>query len=345
MLYGKEDVRVEEVAARPLGPGEVRVNIEAALTCGTDLKVFKRGYHAKMIVPPAVFGHELAGTVAEVRGERGEGRSHWHVGDRVVVANSAPCGQCFHCGQRQENLCDDLLFLNGAYAESIVVPARLVEKNMVRLKPATSFRDAALTEPLACVVQGLEDSELRAGQQVLVIGAGPIGLMFVALARHLGCHVTVAGRGEARLKAARKLGANNVIDVAGKHDLVKAVNAHRKDGQLFDLVIEAVGKPEVWEAATWLVRKGGLVNFFGGCPSGTTVALDTALLHYSSVTLKASFHHTPRTIRRALEFIESGVIHAGDFVDGESPLSELPALLQTMAAGNRAVKTFIRVRE
>jgi L-iditol 2-dehydrogenase len=336
VLHGKEDVRVNDVAPKALQPGEVRIQIEAALTCGTDLKVFKRGYHAKMIVPPAVFGHELAGVIVEAR----EAGSAWKVGDRVVVANSAPCGECFYCRNAQENLCEHLLFLNGAYAESIVVPARLVQKNLLRLKPTTSYRDAALTEPLACVVQGVEDTRLRAGQRVLVIGAGPIGLKFVALAKHLGCTVAVAGRGEKRLQVARRLGAEQVIEVAGHSDVLAAVPS----GSVFDVVIEAVGKPETWQAATRLVRKGGVVNFFGGCPSGTTVSLDTALMHYSSLTLLASFHHTPQSIRRALDLIESGIIHAADFIDGECALSELPALFQSMAAGNRAVKTLIDVR-
>src|SRR5436190_1422133 len=160
VLYGKEDVRVEETPVRPLKSGEVRIQIEAALTCGTDLKVFKRGYHAKMIVPPAVFGHELAGIICESRCTRPEGDS-WKVGERVVVANSAPCGHCFYCREGQENLCDDLLFLNGAYAESIVVPARIVRKNLLRIKDTTEFRDAALVEPLACVVQGIEETQLQ----------------------------------------------------------------------------------------------------------------------------------------------------------------------------------------
>src|SRR3954466_15319108 len=148
VLYGKEDVRVEEIQPPALKPAEVRVRIEAALTCGTDLKVFKRGYHAKMIVPPAVFGHELAGVISEVQGPRSKVQGQeWRARDRVVVANSAPCGECFFCRHQQENLCDDLLFLKGAYAESILIPARLVEKNMLRLQPETSFRDAALTEP------------------------------------------------------------------------------------------------------------------------------------------------------------------------------------------------------
>lgn len=221
------------------------------------------------------------------------------------------------------------------------MPARLVQKNLLRLKPQTTFRDAALTEPLACVVQGIEETNLRAGQRVLVLGAGPIGLMFVSLARHLGCAVTVSGRGEKRLQTAARLGARHVIQAPSSGDLHEALPTR----EVFDAVFEAVGKPETWEAAVRLVRKGGTVNFFGGCPAGTHVSLDTSLIHYSNLTLLASFHHTPRTIRRALEFIESGLIRAADFVDGECPLSGLPTLFQSMTEGNRAVKTLIRVKE
>jgi L-iditol 2-dehydrogenase len=371
ILHGREKIQIEDIAPPALQPGEVRIRIEAALTCGTDLKVFKRGYHAKMIVPPAVFGHELAGTISEVADGRAgsplpaarpdpKGGAHglsrrsnakaevtrptgWKVGDRVVVANSAPCGGCFHCRASQENLCEDLLFLNGAYAESIAVPARLVQKNLLRLKPETHCRDAALVEPLACVVQGVEDTQLRAGQNVLVIGDGPIGLMFVVLAKNLGCHVTVAGRRAPRLDAAQQLGADEVVDIGDGSGLVTKVREATKTH--FDAVIEAVGQPVVWEAAAHLVRKGGTVNFFGGCPSGTTITLDTTLIHYSNLTLLASFHHTPRTIRRALEFIEAGVIRAADFVDGECPLTQLPELFQSMATGNRVIKTLIKVHE
>jgi L-iditol 2-dehydrogenase len=339
ILHGQEKIQIEDIVPPALKPGEVRIRIEAALTCGTDLKVFKRGYHARMIVPPAAFGHELAGVISEIAPDIQE----WKIGDRVVAANSAPCGECFFCKSHQENLCEDLLFLNGAYAESIVVPARLVQKNLLRLKPGTNFKDAALTEPLACVVQGVEDTKLRAGQNVLVIGAGPIGLMFVALAKNLGCEVTVAGRRVARLEAAKNLGASQVIDIGDGKNLVEKI---RGDGKVrFDAVIEAVGKPETWAAAVQLVRKGGVVNFFGGCASGSSVSFYTQLIHYSNLTLLASFHHAPRTIRRALEFIEAGVIRAVDFVDGECPLTRLPELFKSMADGNSAIKTLIRVHE
>ena len=337
VLHGKEHIRVEEVTPASLQAGEARVRIEAALTCGTDLKVFKRGYHAKMLMPPTVFGHEFAGIISELAPDV----TGWRVGERVTAANSAPCGQCFYCQNRQENLCDDMLFLNGAYARSIVVPARILQKNLLRLKPETDFCDAALVEPLACVVQGVEDTGLRAGQRVLVIGAGPIGLMFVALARHLDCRVTVAGRGKQRLETAQRLGAEQVLNVGEQSGLEAAI----PPGSIFDAVIEAVGKPATWEAAVRLVRKGGTVNFFGGCPSGTAVSLDTSLIHYSNLTLLASFHHTPRTVRRALEFIEAGVVCSEDFVDGECSLNELPMLFRSMASGNRAVKTLVRVHE
>ncbi|MGO8702092.1 MAG: zinc-dependent alcohol dehydrogenase [Limisphaerales bacterium] len=335
VLYGREDVRVEHIEPQALRKGEVRVAIGAALTCGTDLKVFKRGYHARMIVPPAVFGHEFAGAISEI----GPGVSDWRKGDRVVVANSAPCGACFYCRNNQENLCDDLLFLNGAYAESIIVPARLAQKNMLRLRPKTPFADAALTEPLACAAQGWQELSPRAGQHVLILGSGPIGLMFAALARHGKCHTTLAGRG-ARLRTARALGTEHIIDIGDGHDLAETVKKSSRCE--FDLVIEAVGKPEAWQAATRLARKGGKINLFGGCPAGTTVAIDTNLLHYSNLTLFSSFHHTPRAIRAALELIEKGVVRARDFVDGEAFLDDLPALFRSMAAGNRAVKTLIR---
>ena len=216
VLYGKEDVRIEEVPIHPLASGEVRVRIEAALTCGTDLKVYKRGYHARMIVPPAVFGHELAGSISEMAADIEE----WAVGDRVVAANSAPCGHCYFCLKNQENLCDDLMFLNGAYAESIVIPERFVRKNLLKLKSQTAFRDAALVEPLACVVQGIADLEPKPEARVLILGAGPIGLMFAALLLQRGCAVTVYGRGEKRL-----LDGTNVTGTPGSVGYTRPGNA------------------------------------------------------------------------------------------------------------------------
>src|SRR5258708_10239197 len=178
VLYGKEDLRVETVDVPQIGRGDVLVRVRAALTCGTDVKVFRRGYHARMIQPPALFGHELAGDIVacgqDVRG--------FEIGQRVVAANSAPCGECFTCRRGQENLCEDLLFNNGAYAEFIRIPQRIVEKNTHRLPSHISYQDAALVEPLACVMRGLEETGIRQGDTIAVIGLGPIGMMFVRLA-------------------------------------------------------------------------------------------------------------------------------------------------------------------
>ena len=336
ILHGKDDLRVEEVPNPPLQPGEVRVSVQAALTCGTDLKIYRRGYHARMGVPPFRFGHEWSGVVAEVAPDV----ASWSPGDRVVGANSAPCGRCAPCRRGQESLCDHLLFLNGAYAESIVVPAEIVRKNLLRVPEGMGWSDAALTEPLACVVQGIEDVGIEPGDRVLVLGAGPIGLMAVALARHAGAHVSVLGRGPGRLAQARRLGAIDAFENAAPEHVA---SPPATEGT-FDVVFEAMGRPFAWEAALRFVRKGGRVNWFGGCPSGTTVTVDTVRMHYDALTLKASFHHTPRTIRRALALIDEGVVTADVFVDGRCGLSQLPDLFRDMASGNRAVKTLVDVR-
>ncbi len=163
----------------PRGEGEVLVKVQVALTCGTDLKVYQRGYHARMIVPPALFGHELAGVIEEV----GAGVSGFKKGMRVVALNSAPCQMCFYCSKHQENLCEDLLFNNGAYAEYIRIPKRIVESNMLAIPTHVSFEEAAMVEPLACVLRGLHETGVEIGDTVTVIGGGPIGLMFVQVAK------------------------------------------------------------------------------------------------------------------------------------------------------------------
>jgi len=327
VLRGKEHVEIEQVPMPELSSGDLLVRVRAALTCGTDVKVFRRGYHAKMIVPPALFGHEFAGDV--VAGDR-------FLGKRVVAANSAPCGRCRYCLRDKPNLCDDLLFNNGAYAEYIRVPARIAEKNTHEIPAGIEYRDAALTEPLACVLKGLEDTGATPGDTVTVIGLGPIGMMFVILAKLRGARVIAVGRREEQVARAKLLGAADGVlgdPVAGVLSLTA--------GQGSDIVIEAVGKPETWDASVRMLRRGGTVNFFGGPPSGTTVALDTNLLHYSELTCKASFHHTPDHIRRAFEIICQGHINANQFVSQEATLCDLPAILAKLGAQNGALKTAI----
>ncbi len=339
VLYGAEDVRLERVAVPDCGPGQVRVRIEAALTCGTDAKVFRRGYHAKMIRPPAVFGHEFAGVIDVV----GEGVEGFLVGQRVVAANSAPCGECFFCRKGHEALCEDLLFLNGAYAEYITVPERIVAKNLWPIPDHLPDRAAALCEPLACCVKGVEDTGVQAGDTVLVLGTGPIGLMMIALAAGLGAEVIAVGRREQRLAAAGALGARQVIDEAATDDLLAQVQS-LTGGWGADRVIECVGRPEAWELAIALTRPAGTCNLFGGCPSGTKIAVDTTRMHYDELTVLGSFHHTPRHIRRALQLLADGVVSADRLVNDEIDLAQVPEALRRMGQRTELIKAAVRVR-
>jgi len=336
VLYGKEHLQVEPVAVPSIGSGDILVRVKVALTCGTDVKVFRRGYHARMIVPPAVFGHELAGDVVAA----GEDVTKFQLGDRVVAANSAPCDQCFFCRRGLQNLCEDLLFNNGAYAEYIRIPARIVEKNTYRIPKSVGYRDAALIEPLACVVRGFEESQPREGDNIAIIGLGPIGLMFVKLAKLYGCRVIAVGRRATQLDRAAALGADELIVAKDGIDPVKATR-EMTHGRGVDVAIEAVGKPQTWEWAVNMVRRGGTVNFFGGCPNESKVNLDTALLHYSEITCKASFHHTPAYIQKALDLVCAGHITSSFFVNREEPLANLLEVMRHLMSHNGHLKTAI----
>jgi L-iditol 2-dehydrogenase len=339
VLYGKEDVRIEQVEVPRPEAGDVLLRVGAALTCGTDVKVFRRGYHARMIVPPALFGHEVAGTIEEA------GLSGLAPGTRVVAANSAPCGECEYCRGGRPNLCDDLLFWNGAYAEFARIPARIVSKNLLPLPDGLSFRAAALAEPLACVLRGVDDSGIGPGLSVAVIGAGPIGLMFVALARLRGARVVAAGRRKERLQRALAMGAESAVAAGEGEDLAELLRQHTPRGLGADVVIEAVGQPATSEAAVRAVRKGGLVNLFAGCPADTRIAVDAQRLHYHGLTIKATFHHTPDSMREALRLISEGRIDADAFITAEAPLERLSEVLGEMARGGPGLKTAILPRD
>jgi L-iditol 2-dehydrogenase len=326
VLHGKEDLRIEDVSVPTAGPGEMVVRVGAALTCGTDLKVYRRGYHAKMLTPDGLFGHELAGTVESV----GEGVTKFAVADRVVPLNSAPCDACFFCKNGQQNLCGDLLFNNGAYAEFIHIPARIVEKNTLSVPDGMPLEHAALTEPLACVMRGLEESGARPGQTAIVLGAGPIGLLFIHTASLMGLHVIAVVKRVDQVATAKKIGAAQVVRIVDVNDPVAKARALTPEGRGADVVFEAVATPEAWQWAVQMARKGGVVNLFGGPPAGTTVALDTNLIHYSDLTLKASFHHTPATVRAAFALLRSGRFLCDEFLTGSATIDDLPAVFQRM---------------
>ncbi len=337
ILHGREDIRIESVPIPKASPGELIVRVGAALTCGTDLKVFRRGYHARMIVPPALFGHELAGTVVEA----GEGVEEFGPDDRVVALNSAPCGQCYFCARGQENLCDDLIFNNGAYAEFIRIPARIVAKNTLKVPDHVPLEHAALTEPLACAVHGFEDSRPRPGDTVAVIGGGPLGLMILHVAALAGYEVIAVVKHDGQVDAARQLGAAHIVQATNIRNAIRETRALTPKDRGVDIAIEAVGVPDAWHEAVELVRKGGTVNFFGGCAANTHVTLDTNRIHYSDITLRATFHHTPAICRKALDIIAGGRFQASAFITGHAHLYELNRVFEKLMNRSSEIKTAI----
>jgi L-iditol 2-dehydrogenase len=338
VLYGSEDLKIEKIDIPALAPDEVLVRVKVALTCGTDLKVWKRGYHARMITPPAVFGHELAGVIEQVGSEAAE---NWAVGARVVPANSAPCGICFFCRKERSNLCEDLLFNNGAYAEYIRIPGRIVRQNMQEIPAHVSFIDAAMVEPLACVLRGIDETGVQPGDTTVLLGCGPLGLKFVRMLSCRGVNVIALGKRPSQIKAAERMGARAAFDVSSLPDPIDAVRRLTEGGRGADSVIEAVGSPQTWDWALRMVRGGGTVNLFGGCPQGTRVEVDPTALHYSEISIKSTFHHTPRFIREALEAIARGEIRARDFVNAEIPLRELPLTFKHMKNRNGEMKVAV----
>ncbi len=329
VFYRPGDIRFEEVATPAPGPGEVLVRIGSALTCGTDLKTYRRGHPVMIKKTPALFGHEWAGTVEAV----GEGVDSVRGGDRVVGANSAPCHSCFPCRMGRVNLCEDLQFLNGAYAEYIRVPARIVRQNLLPLPEHLSFAEAALVEPLACSLHGIERSGVRLGQTLCIFGAGPMGLLLTELAKRQGVRVIMVGKGQFRLTKAAEAGADEILDAAQGERVLAEVRRLTPEGRGADVTIEATGRPEVWEQAVEVTRKAGTVVLFGGCEPGTSFRVDTQRMHYEELMLIGVFHHTPRHIREALGLLEQGLVNTKVLLTHQMALSSLPEAFELIARG------------
>jgi L-iditol 2-dehydrogenase len=291
LLYAPGDLRVEDVPRPEPGPGDVLVQIEVALTDGTDLKTFRRGHPLLARESPAPFGHEFCGLV--------DGR-------RVVAANSAPCGACDGCARGEQ--CRELVFLAGAYADWILVPERIAAVNLHEVPPGVEPEVAAMVEPLACCLRGVERAGIHAGDTVAILGAGPIGLMLAAcVADAGGWPVVVGGRPE-------------------RQELVELFGAETGLGTGADVVIEAVGSEGAWTDAVGLVRPGGTVVMFGGLPRDARPPVDAYRLHYEELTVRGSFHHTPQTVRAALVFLSSGAYPWERLVTHRILLADLPAL-------------------
>ncbi|MBQ7449828.1 alcohol dehydrogenase catalytic domain-containing protein [bacterium] len=337
LFYAPLDIRFEKVKIPEPKEGEVLVKIKAALTCGTDLKTYRRGHPVLIKSTPSGFGHEFSGIIEKV----GAGVSNFKAGQRVVAANSAPCGECFFCKKGEYNLCENLEFLNGAYAQYITIPKRIVEKNLYIIPDNVSFEEAAFVEPLSNVIHGAEKAEIKEGMSVGIIGLGPIGLMFAKVAKIRGAKVITAARNPLKLELAKTFADTDKVINAKQYDYIKEFIEFSDEKMGLDVAVDCVGLPEIWEQLPNSVRKGGTVMLFGGCKSGTTVTFDTKRLHYDEVKLVAAFHHTPKYIKAALDMISEKKIDVKKLITCEMPLAETKTALE-MQGSSKAVKIVLK---
>lgn len=312
---GKMEIR--EVDPPKAGPGEMIVRVRAALTCGTDRKLLDRGH--EKFTPPLVMGHEFAGDVVE----SGPG-APFRPGDAVMGGISGPCGACVDCRAGASNRCEapDREIAWGAFAEYIRVPRRVASQNVFAKPAALSYEGAAILDPLACVARGLSRLGAKTITELLVVGTGPIGLLWIAAARQSGVRTIAAlGKGQERLAAAADWGAE-VYDLARQ----ERPSSHAT-------VIECVGTPAAWAEAFALTARGGTTLFFGGCAPGSRVMLDAAKLHYGETTAMGSFHYRPEDARVARDWLASGAVDPTPLFSGAGDLSDLTRFLDRMRAG------------
>jgi len=333
LLYGLKDLRVEDVDVPIVDAGEVLVRVRGATTCGTDLKIFQRGYVEKIIKLPTIFGHEWAGEVIEVAE-----RLEWpRKGMRVRAGNSAPCLHCAMCQKGKYNLCENMIWLWGGYAEYVKVPARMVLVNMQEIPEQVSYLEAAVTEPLACVLHGVEEAGVKLGDTVAIIGAGPIGLLHMLTVRRMGAERTIMiDLVDERLDMAAKLGADETIN-GGKQQVAETVRSLTA-GYGADVVIEAIGLPATWEQALKLARKGGVVLEFGGCPLGTEVKVNAEQIHYGELTVMGTFHTTPLQFRKALSLIASRTIDVRPLITREMELQDIGRAFEILSTSKNEIK-------
>ena len=330
--YGPGQAEIEEIPIPEIGAGEILVDIKACGICGTDIKTFKQG-HAK-IPPGTVLGHEMVGEI--IASETAD----FTVGQRVVVAPYAPCLTCEACHRGHYSLCDNLFDTfpdPGGFAEMLRVPAHIVKQVVVPLPDDLDYATAALTEPLACCLHGLDAINVQAGDSLLIIGDGPMGLLQAMLGREMGASpIMLSGMTPQRLQFARNL-VDVVVDVSAM-DLAEAVKQTFPDG--VDKIMVSVANAGVAETAVSLVRKGGAINFFAGMPRNTTIPLDISHLHYNEVKLTGTFGFAPDDFHRALDLLASGKLAVAGFVTDHAALADVKEAL-IAASRYEGIKTVI----
>jgi L-iditol 2-dehydrogenase len=337
LLHGIKDLRIEDIDIPEIGYGEILVKVKAATTCGTDLKIYQRGYVDGVIKLPTVFGHEWAGDIVEV----GEEIKWLKKGMRIRAGNSSPCLRCYMCQRGKYNLCEDMMWLWGAYAEYNKVPNRIATLNTQVIPEHLTYEEAAVTEPLACVLHGVEEAKVKLSDTVAIIGAGPIGLLHLLTVKKMGANkVIISDTIDERLHLAEILGADQTINAKQEDTVEKTKKLTAGYGA--DVVIEAIGLPATWEQALRMVRKGGTVLEFGGCPPRTAIKVSTEQLHYGETTILGAFHTTPAHFKKALNLIASGAIPVKPLITRKMKLDDLNEAFETLATSKSDIKISIQ---
>jgi L-iditol 2-dehydrogenase len=337
-FHSPGDIRVEDAAEPVPGPGDVKIRVRNCSTCGTDLKIFKHGHHH--LRPPRVMGHEIAGEIADV----GEGVTGWAPGDRVQVIAAIPCGQCEECRRGHLTVCPNQESMgyhyDGGFAEYTVVPAKvLAVDGLNRVPEGLDLAQASVAEPLACVLNGQELARVGDGDDVVIVGAGPIGCLHVRLARSRGAaRVFLADLNADRLAmSAERVRPDAAVRGA---DLVDEV-LKLTDGRGADVVVTAAASGAAQEQALQMAARRGRVSFFGGLPKDNpTIACDSNLVHYRELTIVGANGSGPRHNARALDLIASGAVPVADLITHRLPLADVLEGIDIVGRGT-AIKVTI----
>ena len=334
MYYNNHDVRVEEVPAPAIGPGEMLVRVEASGICGSDVMEWYRVARA-----PAVLGHEVAGVVAQV----GAGVTKFKEGDRMIVTHHVPCNACVYCLSGHHTVCDTLretTFEPGGFSEYLRVPAINVDRGVFTMPEDLSFAEASFAEPLACVYRGQRRANIQPGQSVVVLGSGLAGLLHINLARALGAgRIVATDMVGYRLEAAKRLGAD--VAFSAKEDVPERL-LEANDGHLANLVIVCTGAPQALQQALKSVERGGTVLFFAPTEPGIAVPVEINETFFrNDVTLTTTYAGSPSDLAIALEMIGSGRVQVGDMITHRLGLADTNKGFQLTAEAGDSLKVII----
>lgn len=339
VLEGVGELVVREVETPEVGAGEVLVEVGANTLCGTDLRII-RGEKTAGITPPAIIGHEVAGRVVEA----GVGVGGFEAGTRVTITPMIPCGKCFYCRRDMENVCENVVAVGyetpGGLAEYLKVPAKAVEMGcLFAVGEDIAPERLSLVEPLSCCVYGQVRSPVEAGDAVLIVGAGPIGLFHVQLALLAGAEtVIVSQRSEYRRRLASEFGAHVVVDPTSQ-SLSEVVAEHTR-GRGVDAAFLCIGIPQLVNETLKLTRKGGRVNLFAGLAGNGLSEVEANLIHYNELQVTGQTGARRADFKVALDLVVSGRVETGRMITARFPLEEAPKAVEA-ASGREGIKVAV----